>query len=163
MKLTIGSTTLELSSFNKRWDKIGGVYAEIKIPTTAISYEGLKTLFNGNAEDLVVTQEDGSVETYSGYAELHDIKESLASGLYVVTQYCTATAMHLLNETRKQLAAQTVVIEEQTAHMAALEEASVEQISTLDCLLLEIIPAVITEAVAVAVEEALASNSGTTE
>ena len=102
--LTIGSTTLELNSFSKKWDKIAGVFAEISIPTTAISHEELKALFTDNAEDLIVTAEDGSTETFSGYAELHSIKEDIANGVYIVVQFCTSTALHLLNEARKQIA-----------------------------------------------------------
>lgn len=101
--LTIGSTTLELNGFSKRWDKIGGVYAQIEIPTTAISHDDLKVLFTNNQHDLIVTAEDGSTETFSGYAELNEIKESISTGVYVLIQYCTSTAMHLLNEARKQI------------------------------------------------------------
>lgn len=102
--LTIGSTTLELNSFDKKWDKIGGVYALINIPVTAISGDDLEALLDGNAEDLIVTKEDGSTETFSGYSELHHIDKDIPNGVYVVTQYCTSTAMHLLNEARKEIA-----------------------------------------------------------
>lgn len=101
--LAIGETTLELKDFAKKWDKIAGVYAIITIPTTAISHDDLKALFTGNQNDLIVTKEDGSTETFSGYSELHSIVENIADGTYVVTQYCTSTALHLLNEARKQI------------------------------------------------------------
>lgn len=99
--LTIGSATLELNNFIKKWDKIGGVYAQIEIPTTAISYEDLKALFTNNQNDLIVTEEDGSTETFSGYSELDEIREK--GGVFTVIQYNTSTAMHLLNEARKQI------------------------------------------------------------
>lgn len=229
--LTIGSTSLELTSFGKRWDKASGVYAEIMIPTTAISHDDLKALFVDNQHDLIVTEEDGSTETYSGYAELNEIREK--GGVYTVIQYCTGTAMHLLNEARKQITEQqatiggmqntintqaaaimaheetiasqatvitaqgqtiasqsteinnlTNTVNEQNAVITAqgetittqsetiaaqseqvtmLEESSVIQTATIDSLLLEIIPAVIADAVTVAVAEALASNSTTEE
>lgn len=224
--LTIGSTTLELKSFSKKWDKIAGVYAEISIPSTAISHDGVKALFTNNAEDLIVTAEDGSTETFSGYAELHSIKEDIQNGVYIVVQYCTSNAMHLLNEAKKQIdeqqnvmsamqttidaqtnalqnhadvitaqneqlvaQAQTIAeqgntivnqgkkietqkalideqteqITAQTEQVAVLEETSVMQTATIESLLLEIIPAVISDAVTVAVAEALASNSTTEE
>lgn len=102
--LTIGTVTLELRlPFSKKWDRGAGVYAEIAIPTTAISHDDLKALFTDNTEDLIVTEEDGSTETFSGYTELHEIKENISMGVYIVTQYCTGTAMHLLNEARKQI------------------------------------------------------------
>ncbi len=99
--LTIGETTLELNSLTKIRDKVVGVYADIKIPTTAISYEDLKALFTDNAEDLIVTEEDGSTTTYSGYAKLDEVKEK--NGVYTVIQICTSETMHLLNEARKQI------------------------------------------------------------
>ena len=127
--LTIGNTTLELQSFSKRWDKIGGVYAQIEIPTAAISQPDLKALFTNNQQDLIVTAEDGSTETYSGYAELNGLNEDIPRGVYIVTQYCTATAMHLLNEARKQIDAQgqtianqQLVIQDQTFALAQQNE-----------------------------------------
>lgn len=194
--LTIGSTNLELNSFRKIRDKVIGVYAQIEIPTTAISYEELKTLFTDNKNDLVVTEEDGSTTTYSGYAELDEIREK--GGVYTVIQICTSETLHLLNEARKQIELQsgtiaemngviaaqdnelktharviteqnavieqqTNAIAEQTATMVVLEESSVIQMATIESLLLEVIPAVITDTVNIAVAEALASNSTTEE
>lgn len=127
--LTIGETTLELKQpFNKKWDRVGGVFAEIVIPTTAISYDELKALLTNNQHDLIVTEEDGSTETFSGYAELHTIKEDIPSGVYVVIQYCTATAMHLLNEARKQIEAQQVALD----NYAKVVVSQVDTITTLE-------------------------------
>ena len=101
--LTIGETTLELNSFRKIRDKVVGVYAEIKIPTTAISHDDLKALFTDNQNDLIVTEDD-STTTYSGYAQLDEIREK--GGVYTVIQICTSEAIHLLNEARKQIETQ---------------------------------------------------------
>lgn len=191
--LTIGSTTLELNSFRKIRDKVVGVYAQIEIPTTAISHDDLKALFTDNQHDLIVT-EDESATTYSGYAQLDEIREK--GGVYTVIQICTSEAIHLLNEARKQIEeqngtittmqgvidtqntalenhakviteqqatieTQTETIAAQTEQVAILEETSFIQMATLESLLLEVIPTVITETVTIAVEEALASNSTT--
>mgnify|MGYP003311891854 CR=1 FL=1 len=186
--LTIGETTLELNSFRKIRDKVVGVYADIKIPTTAISYEELKALFTDNQHDLIVT-EDEATTTYSGYAQLDEIREK--GGEYTVIQICTSEAIHLLNEARKQIeeqqgtiaemggvitaqdnelkahaqiiTEQNVIIGQQTELVGALEENAVLQTATLESLLLEVIPTVITETVTIAVAEALASNSTTEE
>lgn len=194
--LTIGSTNLELNSFRKIRDKVVGVFAQIEIPATAISFDDLKALFTDNQHDLVVTEEDGSTTTYSGYAQLDEIREK--GGVYTVIQICTSETIHLLNEARKQIEEQqgTIaemngviaaqdnelktharviteqnevieqqnnVIAEQTAQVAVLEETSVIQMATLESLLLEVIPTVITDTVTIAVAEALASNSTTEE
>ena len=175
--LTIGSTILELNSFDKRWDKIGGVYAEIKIPTSAIAYDDLEALFDGNAEDLIVTEEDGSTATYSGYSETHKLIKNLITGMYEVTQYCTSTAMHLLNEARKQIAtletekaelqskvnAQGATITAQAEQVASLEETSAAHLTAIDSILTEVVPSIIELSVAQAIEAVLAAQKETTE
>lgn len=177
--LTIGSTTLELQQpFIKRWDKGRGVFAEIKIPSTEISYEELKALFKDNQHDLIVTEEDGSTEAFSGYTELDGIKESISEGLYIVTQYCTETAMHLLNEARKQIeeqqgtistmqgtielqtaeiltqaeviVAQGETIAAQNEQVEKLLEASASQLDAIDFILTEGLPLVAQEAATMA-------------
>lgn len=116
--LTIGSTTLELRQpLRKVRDKVVGVYAEIVIPTTAISYSDLKELFTDNQHDLVVTEEDGDTTTYSGYAQLDEIREK--GGLYTVIQLCTSEAIHLLNEAKKQIEAQQNTITEMSGVITA--------------------------------------------
>lgn len=124
--LTIGSTTLEITGFFKRWDRGRGVYAEIGIPTSAIAYDELKALFTNNAEDLIVTGEDGSTESHSGYAVLDEVREK--DGVYTVIQYCTETAMHLLNEAKKQIDAQADTIATQSAEIAILAEENASSI-----------------------------------
>ena len=114
--LTIGSTTLELNSFRKIRDKVVGVYAQIEIPTTAISYEDLKALFTDNQNDLIVAEDD-STTTYSGYAELDEIREK--GGMYTVLQICTSEAIHLLNEARKQIEVQQGTITEMNGIITA--------------------------------------------
>lgn len=108
MNLQIGSTNLELNSFRKIRDKVVGVYAQIEIPTTAISFEELKALFTDNQHDLIVT-EDGSTTTYSGYATLDEIREK--NEVFTVIQICTSEAIHLLNEARKQIDAQQTALD----------------------------------------------------
>lgn len=154
--LTIGSTTLEINSFLKIRDKVVGVYADIKIPTTAISYEELKALFTDNQNDLIVTEDD-STTTYSGYAQLDEIREK--GGVYTVIQVCTSEAIHLLNEARKQIENQNTVIENQNVQMATLEETSVMQTMTIESLMLEVLPDLMASTVEEAVAKALASTS----
>ena len=99
--LTIGSTTLEINSFRKIRDKVVGVYAQIEIPVTAISYEEVNALFKNNQHDLIVTEEDGSTTTYSGYNKWDETKER--EDFYTVIQICESEAIHLLNEARKEI------------------------------------------------------------
>ena len=138
--LTIGSVTLELNSFNKIRDKIIGVYADIKIPTSAISYADLKALFTDNTEDLIVTDDEGGTTTYSGYEKLDELKEK--DGVYTVIQVCTSEAIHLLNEARKQIADQQKIIDTQGAKIEEQEELitlQAEEIILLNDTLLEML------------------------
>lgn len=183
--LTIGEITLELKDFAKRWDRIAGVYAIITIPTTAISSDELEALFTDNQNDLIVTHEDGTTETFKGYSELHSIEKNIPNGLFVVTQYCTSTAMHLLNEARKQIdtleskntelqgvvtaqnmelfaqaeviVAQGETIAVQNEQVATLMEASISQLDAIDSIMTEVLPLVAQEAANMAVEQALAA------
>lgn len=130
--LTIGSTTLELNSFRKIRDKVVGVYAQIEIPTTAISHDELKALFTDNQHDLIVT-EDESTTTYSGYATLDEIREK--NGVHTVIQICTSEAIHLLNEARKQIEEQQTEINAQAKALdnyAKVVASQVETIATLE-------------------------------
>ena len=138
--LTIGSTTLELNSFRKIRDKVVGVYAQIEIPTTAISHDDLKALFTDNANDLIVTEEDGSTTTYSGYATLDEIREK--GEMHTVIQICTSEAIHLLNEARKQIEEQqkaldnyAKVVASQVDTIATLEANNEELNNTVNALL----------------------------
>lgn len=137
--LTIGSTTLELNSFRKIRDKVVGVYAQIEIPTTAISHDDLKALFTDNQHDLIVT-EDESTTTYSGYATLDEIREK--NGMHTVIQICTSEAIHLLNEARKQIDAQQTALDNyakvvagQVETIATLEKSNEELNETVNALL----------------------------
>ncbi len=130
--LTIGSTTLELNSFRKIRDKVVGVYAQIEIPTTAISHDELKALFTDNQHDLIVTEDD-STTTYSGYATLDEIREK--NGVHTVIQICTSEAIHLLNEARKQIEEQQTEINAQAKALdnyAKVVASQVETIATLE-------------------------------
>jgi len=137
--LTIGSTTLELNSFRKIRDKVVGVYAQIEIPTTAISHDDLKALFTDNQHDLIVT-EDESTTTYSGYATLDEIREK--NGMHTVIQICTSEAIHLLNEARKQIEEQQTaldnyakVVANQVETIVTLEKSNLELNNTVNALL----------------------------
>jgi hypothetical protein len=137
--LTIGSTTLELNSFRKIRDKVVGVYAQIEIPTTAISHDDLKALFTDNQHDLIVTEDD-STTTYSGYATLDEIREK--NGMHTVIQICTSEAIHLLNEARKQIENQQTaldnyakVVASQVDTIATLEKSNEELNGTVNALL----------------------------
>lgn len=223
MNITIGNTTIAITSCTRMRDLKRGFYLDIKIPKDSISMDELSALLDGNTETIYVI--DGENESaYNGFKMLSTL--SLEDGVYQVCQACTseieaqlsiaqnkvaeqakeleatkqvvnqqaeiitaqgevisnqgaviesqgetiATQQKAIEDQVTALAEQAATIAEQgetitaqTEQVMVLEEASVMQMSTIDSLLLEVIPAVITDAVTVAVAEALASTSTTDE
>ena len=155
--LTIGSTTLEITSCVRKRDTQRGFFLELTIPKESIGMDELYALLNGNTEDIVVVDADGTVNVYRGFKETASF--ALEGNFYKIAQVCTSEYEAQLSLTQTRITEQNAVIEGQNVHMAALDEMDLMQMTTIDSLLLEVIPEVISEAVTVAVAEALASNS----
>jgi hypothetical protein len=157
MRLTIGSTTIEITDCVRMRDTKRGFYLDITIPKENIGMEELYTLLDGCTEKIIVTDENGAVAEYMGFKSLGSF--ACEDGLYKVAQICTSEYEAQLSLAQSKIAEQDSVIEMQMANIMALEEQNVMQLSTIESLMLEVIPTVITETVTVAVAEALASNS----
>ena len=153
MNLTIGNTTIEITSCTKRRDVKRGFFLDLYIPQTSIGMDELFNLLNNNEENIVITDDDGKVSTYIGFRQLGAL--ACEDGVYNVAQVCTSEYEAQLSLAQNKIAEQDAIIEQQTATMVVLEETSAMQMSTIESLLLEVIPTVIADTVA----EALASNS----
>ena len=153
MNLTIGTTTIEITSCTRRRDTQKGFFLDLVIPKESIGMEALYALLSGNTEPIVVVEDDGTENTYLGFKETGSF--ALEGDAYHVAQVCTSEYEAQLSLAQTKIAEQDAVIENQNANIMVLEEMNMMQLSTIDSLLLEVIPAVITEAVA----DALASNS----
>lgn len=151
--LTIGSTTLEITSCTRKRDTQRGFFLDLVVPKESMGMDELYALLSGNTEPIVVVDADGTENTYIGFKETGSF--ALEGGSYHVAQICTSEYEAQLSLAQTKIAEQDAVIETQTANIMALEEMNMMQLSTIDSLLLEVIPAVITETIA----EALASNS----
>jgi hypothetical protein len=159
--LTIGSKSFPITSYTKKRDTKRGFYLDLYIPQESIGMDELFNLLNNNEETIVITTSDGTENIFKGFKELAAI--SCEGGVYNVAQVCTSEYEAQLSLAQSKIAEQDSVIEQQTATMAVLEEMNMMQLSTIESLLLEVIPTVITETVTIAVEEALASNSPSVE
>jgi hypothetical protein len=188
MKLTIGSTSFDITNCEKQRDLKIGFYLAIKVPRTSISGDELHDLLDGNKEVITLTKDDGTEESYEGFnsVELFDIKATE----YFIKQACVseamaqisllksrATATEKLSATLEQSISKqndviggcivtinqhTDTINQQGELASSLMEANVLQTATLESLLLEVIPAVVSDAVTVAVAEALTNTKETT-
>jgi hypothetical protein len=182
--LTIGSTTLEITSYARRRDVQKGFYLELTIPKESIGMDNLYALLNNNAEPIVITEADGVENTYIGFKEIGSF--ALENGAYKVAQVCTSEieaqlslAQNKVNEQNAVIAslqnvvetkaeevavlsanvlAQAEQITAQTEQVATLEEMSVAQLSALDTILTEVVPSIIELAVAQAVEAVTTTN-----
>lgn len=155
--LTIGSTTLEITSCTRKRDTQRGFFLELTIPHASMGMDDLYALLSGNTEDIVVTDEDGTTNVYRGFKETGSF--ALEGGFYKIAQVCTSEYEAQLSLAQTRITEQNAVIENQNANILGLEEMDVMQMTTIDSLLLEVIPTVIADAVTVAVAEALGSNS----
>lgn len=190
MKVTIGTTTFEITKYKPFRDKLQGVYIKMWIPEESISFDDLRALLKNNAEDIVITDAAGNTTVLSGYRTLGPV--IVAGGEYVVDQFCDSELAHLLNEARKQIEklerekadlqnevvaqgnelfaqAETIVLQGETIatqneQVAALVEASTSQLDAIDSIMTEILPMVAQEAATIAVAQALAAiEEGETE
>lgn len=190
--LTIGATSFAITNCTRHRDTVRGFYLNIEIPKENIGMDELYNLLDGTEEPIVVTEADGTVNTYRGFKTLGGF--ACENGVYKIAQVCTSEyeaqlslAQNKIEEQNKALeatnqvigqqnevinaqaeaiAAQGLTIDSQSETIAAqaeelvfLGETATVQMSTIDSLLLDIIPAVIADAVTVAVADALVSNS----
>ena len=148
MNMTIGSTSIEITSCTRKRDTQRGFFLDLVIPKESIGMDELYAILDGNEENIIVDE-----NVYIGFKQVGSF--ALENGAYRVAQVCTSEYEAQLSLAQTKIKEQDAVIEQQTATMAVLEEMNMMQLSTIDSLLLEVIPAVITETIA----EALASNS----
>ena len=117
MNLTIGSTTIEITSCTKRRDVKRGFYLDLYIPQASIGMDELFNLLNGNTEPIVITEADGTESVYVGFKQLGAM--SLEAGVYNVAQVCTSEYEAQLSLTQNKVAEQNKVIEDQTEAIKA--------------------------------------------
>ena len=150
MNLTIGSTTIEITSCTRKRDTQRGFFLDLVIPKESMGMDELYALFNGNTEPIVVVDADGTENTYLGFKETGSF--ALEGGSYHVAQICTSEYEAQLSLAQAKIAEQDAVIEQQNIHVASLEEMSVAQLSAIDSILTEVVPTIIELAVTQAIE-----------
>jgi len=156
MKITIGSTTFDVTRCTRRRDNTKGFYLDIAVPVENISKDSLYDLLDGNTEDIIVTEDDGSESTYKGFNKLMDF--SVSKGSIYVAQYCTcemeaqlSIAQNKIAEQNKTIATMQTEAQAMTAEILAQGkniatqtetiEAQKEEIAMLNDTLLEVLMA----------------------
>ena len=125
MNLTIGSTTIVATECTRRRDPRQGFYLEITIPKDSIGMDELYGLLNECKESIVVTEDNGTENTYVGFRTLANF--SYEKGSYKVTQVCTSEYEAQLSLANSRLTEQSVIIAAQEAEIKSLNEKSAQQ------------------------------------
>lgn len=133
MNMTIGSTTIEITSCVRKRDIQRGFFLELTIPKATIGMDDLYALLNGNTEDIIVVDADETENTYRGFKETGSF--SLEGGFYKVAQVCNSEYEAQLSIAQKKIADQDSVIERQNQ----IIEAQTEEIVLLNDTLLEML------------------------
>lgn len=102
MKLTVGTTAIEITSCTRKRDLQKGFYLDLQIPKENISSDDLETLLDGCTEAIIVTEDDGSETEYKGFNELASVMTK--NGVRHVAQYSTSEAMAQLSLAQKKIA-----------------------------------------------------------
>jgi len=136
------------------------------IPQSSIAYDNLKELLAANTGEIVLTKDDGTTQTFSGYKftpEITDKTEDEVAIFYVVIQ-CVAEAERRALEAKAQVAELSTAVSDmqnkiimQGETVVGLETASAMQSATIESMLLEAIPFIVETAVYTAVENVLGS------
>lgn len=158
MNLTIGSTTIEITSCVRKRDTQKGFFLDLTIPRENIGMDELYALLNGNTEDIIVDE-----NVYKGFKEVGSF--ALENGTYRVAQVCTSeleaqlslaqntikeqnvtisTMQNTLNAQETALKGHTKIISEQTKAITLQTEtikAQTEEIAILNDTLLEVLMA----------------------
>lgn len=132
MNLTIGLTTIEITSCTRMRDLQKGFYLNIEIPKENITFEELSVLLDGNTESIIVTDNE-DVTTYNGFSLMNSVM--LKDGVYHVEQCCVSEIEAQLSLAQKKIADQDSVIERQNQ----IIEAQTEEIVLLNDTLLEML------------------------
>lgn len=132
MNLTIGLTTIEITSCTRMRDFQKGFYLNIEIPKENITFEELSVLLDGNTESIIVTDNEG-VTKYNGFSLMNSVM--LKDGVYHVEQCCVSEIEAQLSLAQKKIADQDSVIERQNQ----IIEAQTEEIVLLNDTLLEML------------------------
>lgn len=102
MNLTIGSTTVEITSCTRMRDTRRGFYLDLQIPKDNIGMEELYTLLDGCTEVITITNDEGVVNNYKGFQTLGSF--ACEDGVYKIAQVCTSEYEAQLSLTQGEIA-----------------------------------------------------------
>lgn len=140
MKLTIGSKTITITSCEKLRNHKKGFFLDLVIPQDSIGMDELYATLNGTTDNIVVTNDDGTENTYIGFKEVGAF--SLENGAYHVWQVATSELEAQNSILQNKVAEQNAVIavlKDDAQRQSVTITAQQEEIAMLNDTLLELL------------------------
>ena len=122
MKILISGTEIAVKSCLPYEYANGKRELRITIPQSEIDYTALKEVLGANTGEIVLTKDDGTTQTFSGYTFLPEVTDKMLNEeavFYVVIQ-CVAEAERRALEAKAEAAALRKTVTDQAATISGL-------------------------------------------
>ena len=126
MKILIGGTELNIKKYFPREHQNGKRWLEITILQSEVEYAALKEILAANTGEIIVTKDDGTTQTLSGYTfapEITDKVEADGAAVFYIVIQCVAEAERRALEAKAEAAELRKTVAEQAALISAMTAA----------------------------------------
>lgn len=110
MNILVGTTTLNVTNCYAYRYQNGKLVLKIDVPQTEIAHDDLKNLIKTNTADIVLTYDDGSTETFSGFSYTLTILDK--DETYYVEVECISETERKVASMQRDISSQNDTIEE---------------------------------------------------
>jgi len=107
MKILISGTELNIKKYAAREQQNGKRYLEITILQNEVEYAALKEILAANTGEIIITKDDGTTQTLSGYTftpEITDRAEADGTAVFYIVIQCVAEAERRALEAKAEVA-----------------------------------------------------------
>ena len=126
MNLKIGEKTLEIKSCTRMRDTVRGFYLDLVITKDVIGMDELYNLLDGCTENIVITEDNGTVNTYIGFKTIGSFV--CENGEYKISQVCTSEYEAQLSLAQSKIEEQDKIIATQAEEIEMLNNTLLETI-----------------------------------
>lgn len=126
MKILVGTRELTVTSCYAYRYQNGKLVLKVDVPQTEIAHDELKELIKDNTDDIVLTKDDETTETFSGFSYTLTILDK--DDTYYVEVECISETERKVAELQHIVDAQNETIEEQTDVINELNDTLLELI-----------------------------------
>lgn len=126
MKILISGTELNIKKYAAREQPNGKRYLEVTILQNEVEYAALKEILSANTGEIIITKDDGTTQTLSGYTftpEITDKVEADGTAVFYIVIQCVAEAERRALEAKAEAAELRKTVAEQAALISAMTAA----------------------------------------